>query len=1288
MRFLICFLLSSSVAPVFCQHEFTGNAGDQIWENSQNWKLGASDPAPSFPEQGAAALITTGLGSVKLGKDTVLSNLDLQGTQTFTIDLNGNSLAISGNLSESGATHVIKNGDLALTRLRIDDLTLDGVSISPNDSIISGAGLILNGTSTLTNLGTFLINSTGGITGNSFGGITNNGTFEKSGNGLATISKPFTQNGGSTIVRSGGAELLFQNSVNIQAGDLRAEGFMIFNGPATLNNTSIALSDFGTMLFSDALTVNGTLTSTFTGEGSGKIVVDNALNGGTFNTAVNGPLIVNGTSQSENTTVTNRGRMIFSGGTLRNVINEQSGDFSVEKTGLTPRDILMDGNFTNRGQMTVKTDFVLAENGLLENASGGTLALMGGEVTTEALGNNARFTNAGTISLTAPPEDGLPVSSLNLATSSSGVINIDRGSLSLGSELELGGEICLKEGLSGETNQLSIGSFLIPKVTLNSTQFGFKEGEGEAEVLFKNGDYSLDGILTSLGVGAEVNLERGTWSTKGSGAFDFGPESPVIVGTNTFTPVFDLSKSISNVGSMKIKRLQIKGASPFVNSGEMEVTGPLRIGESASGAPGSFENISGSVTAINAPILLTPGSTFLNKASDTGDGGLSLTGTSGITLNSSPIAGSSPALLVNENLLLISGLPGKTIGTEFEQKAGDDALIVVEDASAGLTFFDKSRIRGGSVHLGKNVTFNDEVEWGEDGEVEILFTNPLLFPELKFNGTDKMVTLHSDLSTEGSGAVVLEKGTMVSAGGELKAVESAPFRQNGGTLGGGEETLVNQGSFLQRGGELVGSFENFGKLDASNGLISAEVSNQGEMKLAGVTLSGVLTNNAGSLLDEREGALELSGGTLLSPGSIVNEARMEVTGGIFRCRDQSSIEVEGGRLTMVDSSTLSGLDQSSLSITLGGELISERRNSTSAVQSLIDFTNLTLTDSSVSTDGAGLSLVGDQYSVSEVEMMIEPSLTIELRGTAQSGTAQLASLVVKKDGQARFLTSGATPAEVSISKVETQGRITGVLRQTGLLTTGENEERDIVIDGGLIQEGSAVTMLNSVAVGMGGSRVTKLRVSGNASLNGMLKAVFLGLSAGESVELIRATSITGTFSSVDLQSAKLGVELAVSYTPTSVVVTAVQSPGERYEDWAETQFTEEELLDDTISGPVADPDNDGADNWREYLVGTLPKDENSQPPSALVRRVVVEAPDESGERYLRIDTIIREGLAGVDVELTSSEDLSTIDLGKIETAYTLGSPDHPQEVSVRCVDPIESEGSASEFFSLRFSRSF
>lgn len=122
--------------------------------------------------------------------------------------------------------------------------------------------------------------------------------------------------------------------------------------------------------------------------------------------------------------------------------------------------------------------------------------------------------------------------------------------------------------------------------------------------------------------------------------------------------------------------------------------------------------------------------------------------------------------------------------------------------------------------------------------------------------------------------------------------------------------------------------------------------------------------------------------------------------------------------------------------------------------------------------------------------------------------------------------------------------------------------------------------------------------SGQATLGGVFRPEFIDNyipTAGTVFTALSAPSISGTFDAVDSSRLPIGVTLALSYSASAVTITvgAIQLPG--YDAWRASYFTPSEQADPLVSGPNADPDQDGMNNFQEYVHGTLPKSSNTSP---------------------------------------------------------------------------------------------
>ena len=100
-------------------------------------------------------------------------------------------------------------------------------------------------------------------------------------------------------------------------------------------------------------------------------------------------------------------------------------------------------------------------------------------------------------------------------------------------------------------------------------------------------------------------------------------------------------------------------------------------------------------------------------------------------------------------------------------------------------------------------------------------------------------------------------------------------------------------------------------------------------------------------------------------------------------------------------------------------------------------------------------------------------------------------------------------------------------------------------------------------------------------------------------------------------------------------------------DWRAAYFTVAELLDPTISGPLADADLDGVNNLLEHIFGTDLRDRSSfqLPTLSLVA--------DGGAIYAELTYRMRQGLTGFKVSIEASTDLA--DWADADTEFTIQS---------------------------------
>ena len=130
--------------------------------------------------------------------------------------------------------------------------------------------------------------------------------------------------------------------------------------------------------------------------------------------------------------------------------------------------------------------------------------------------------------------------------------------------------------------------------------------------------------------------------------------------------------------------------------------------------------------------------------------------------------------------------------------------------------------------------------------------------------------------------------------------------------------------------------------------------------------------------------------------------------------------------------------------------------------------------------------------------------------------------------------------------------------------------------------------------------------------------------------------------------------------------------------WQNWLFDDGELANPAISGPNADPDGDGWNNYAEFSLGLAPHD--SFDPPGLIRTTIET---KEGENYLAIEFESWAGAAGVNTSLQLSPDLTAWSGGGIEVLPSRDNGDGTNTRKFRSPAPVGS--SSIGFIRLRFS---
>lgn len=126
-------------------------------------------------------------------------------------------------------------------------------------------------------------------------------------------------------------------------------------------------------------------------------------------------------------------------------------------------------------------------------------------------------------------------------------------------------------------------------------------------------------------------------------------------------------------------------------------------------------------------------------------------------------------------------------------------------------------------------------------------------------------------------------------------------------------------------------------------------------------------------------------------------------------------------------------------------------------------------------------------------------------------------------------------------------------------------------------------------------------------------------------------------------------------TPGAAETGGGDPPSDGFDLWLETNFTEAELADASLSGPTADADADGLPTLAEYLLGGAPKEAD------LDRLPIVSR----SEGLLAVSYTRVQGLSNITAELEVSDDLDSWETGLATEVSVTDNGDGTETVLLR-----------------------
>ena len=172
-----------------------------------------------------------------------------------------------------------------------------------------------------------------------------------------------------------------------------------------------------------------------------------------------------------------------------------------------------------------------------------------------------------------------------------------------------------------------------------------------------------------------------------------------------------------------------------------------------------------------------------------------------------------------------------------------------------------------------------------------------------------------------------------------------------------------------------------------------------------------------------------------------------------------------------------------------------------------------------------------------------------------------------------------------------------------------------------------------------GEEHDQLLVNGNASLGGKLLVYNTGdfdWPSSTAIPVIQANSYDGMFDLIIVGGGSSRRTANFDIAGETLSVTTGSTTYLKYEDWLRSQFTEAEVADDSVSGLLADPDEDNVANLLEYAFDSVPQFKDAR---TVLSEIVL---NEAGDKYrVKVKFPWARGMTDVEYVLQTSPDLET-----------------------------------------------
>jgi hypothetical protein len=745
--------------------------------------------------------------------------------------------------------------------------------------------------------------------------------------------------------------------------------------------------------------------------------------------------------------------------------------------------------------------------------SGGVLTMDGGylHITQSSLTNNGSITvsNAATLFTDSPATitfNGTGTIDLQTSDASIAGTGFPYATLVNQTTIEGQGTIGLGESI---TNQAAInatgGTLTLEPSSGTITNTGTLEATSGATLEVVCTTLSNTGSTIQAVAGTVIfpgcTITGGTLATSSSGVLETSdPGGPVL---NNLTQ----AGNFQDLGSMGLEGTVTNTGSITMNSAQLFIDGSVTLTGTGSVIMGGTGSQNNSITSAQTGSVLTNQST-IEGAGSIGSSDLTVTNQSVINANST----TNPLSLVGASLnntktLEASGGGTLTIlntvnnvGGEIEALNGSTVLL--EGTIDGGTLATKGtgtiQANGGSLLNGTTSTVTNT------GAITLSSTQGLyLEGTIKNTGTITLngscLGLEGATTLTGSGKVTLNSNACFLAFSQSYTLTNQSTIQGSGSIGDSNPMqIINSGSIIAN-------------QPATLNIYAAST---------GFTNNGILTVNAGSTLNIPNYFTNLSDGTLTG-GTYQVTGTLQLPGDITT--NAGNITLTGALSQILDQSSQNALASLATNAAKGSFTLAGDQNLTTSGT----FSNAgTLTISHGSTFTVGKS---GSYSQTSGKTTVDGTLTTSSTASFPGGSV--------------FLVSGGSIKINSGSVFGNGGNLSANVTSNGTITPADSSTQTgtLTVTGSYTQGAKGALDINLV----GASQFNQLSVTGKASLGGTLNIGLLGgfvPAIGSTFKVLTATSVSGTFATVNGTAINASEHFTVQYNSNNVSLEVVSGP--------------------------------------------------------------------------------------------------------------------------------------------------